>query len=282
MSDGVHLLIPSADQRQPRLPKRFAALEDLPRLERLLARLAPQAAEAGDETTVPPPHDARWRRLRLVAAADGARSGQPGRWSRRARCVNRSDAWARITTLPLASGHRSREAWPIIVRPAELDARNPRCAGGHAILTEQDRHRTRIRRAHAYWLARGECPRPRPRKPPDRVVGRTTTNRPRRRRRGRLQQEMQMLLYTHEMNESVSRSGRCRSTPSFWVQRHRRPDAHTQRRSPPRAQAHPLPARRRDDVRRLERPGLPPGSNIDAKECASMGGATRRQATTSH
>src|SRR3954462_129394 len=70
MSDGVHLLIPFAVSNSPACA---AALRELPlpHLEHLLARLAPELPQLGDEHTLSMPHERVLAHEYGLAAADG-------------------------------------------------------------------------------------------------------------------------------------------------------------------------------------------------------------------
>ena len=70
MSDGVHLLIPFASCRSPESVEALRGLA-LPHLEKLLARLAQSADEAGDEHSLSMPHERVMARSCGLAAADG-------------------------------------------------------------------------------------------------------------------------------------------------------------------------------------------------------------------
>ncbi|AEG94317.1 hypothetical protein [Ramlibacter tataouinensis] len=216
MTDGAHLLIPFAASRDQGCRQVLGALR-LPALQRLLARLEGSEPDTGDEHTLTMPHERALARACGLFAGDGqvpwaawqlAQAGQdPG-----------GDAWAWLTPCHWQVG-RDR----IVMEPPpllQLDA-----ADSQALLDamqpyfEQDGI-TLSYEAPTLWRARGEPLRHLPCASLDRVTGRTVDDwLPRTaeaRTIRRLQQEMQMLLYTHEINEARLRGG-LRPVNSFWV-----------------------------------------------------------------
>jgi hypothetical protein len=216
MSDGAHLLIPlaSCDAEGCTLARRQL---DLPRLEKLLARLAPAHTDAGDSSTLSMPHERVLARESGLSAADGCipwaawQVAQSGRDTQGA-------AWAWITP---CHWHVGRDH--IAMRHPQdlaLDA-----GDSQALLSamwpyfEEDGIALEFD-APDRWLARGEVFRDFASASLDRVVGRSIDEWLPRSAQAksirRLQQEMQMLLYTHPINDERERRGLL-PVNSFWV-----------------------------------------------------------------
>jgi hypothetical protein len=216
MSDGVHLLIPFAASSAPGCRDTLQSLA-LPRLERLLARMAKAEREPGDEHTLSMPHERVLARECGLAAADGCmpwaawQVEQAGREARDAPWAWITPCHWRVATDHIAMGHPQQ---------LQLDARD-----SQALLAsmqpyfEQDGIRLEYD-APTLWLAQGEVFGRLATASLDRVVGRVIDPwMPRSheaRTVRRLQQEMQMLLYTHAVNEERTRGGLL-PVNSFWV-----------------------------------------------------------------
>ncbi len=217
---AVHLIVPFA------LPAHSACREALPRLALpalagLVARLVPEGtADDGDgqaDRSLSLPHERAQARALDLPAQDGRipwaawqlrqAGGDPG-----------TQAWARFTPCHWAVGsdHIAMRP-PEVLQLAEEDSR--------ALLAAMAPYFTEDGLAvewqgPVHWRARGEMLRALPCASLDRVVGRTVDDwlprvpevRPLR----RLQQEMQMLLYTHPVNEARERAGLL-PVNSFWV-----------------------------------------------------------------
>jgi hypothetical protein len=216
MSDSVHLLIPFAHALSDGCAQALRALA-LPNLEKLLARLAPGERDAGDEWTLSMPHERVLARAAGLPVADGLIP--LAAWQVKQAGRDPGDrAWARITPCHWRVG-RDHVAMDH-PQQLQLDA-----AASQALLAamrpyfEQDGI-TLDYDAPTQWLAHGEIFRTLPVASLDRVVGRTIDHwMPRTALAGtvrRLQQEMQMLLYTHEVNEERTRGG-VLPVNSFWV-----------------------------------------------------------------
>jgi hypothetical protein len=216
MSDAAHLLIPFASSGDPGCVDARRGLE-LPLLRKLLARLKDEAADEGDEHTLSMPHERVLARQLGLPAADGctpwaawelARSGrEPG-----------GGAWAWITPCHWDVGRDHVS----MGHPQHLELSgedSQRLLAAMKPYFEQDGIALEYD-GPTHWLARGEVFRDFPSASLDRVVGRVVDPwlprsehaRPVR----RLQQEMQMLLYTNEVNDQ--RAARARQpVNSFWV-----------------------------------------------------------------
>jgi len=189
----------------------------LPNLEKLLARLAPLHTESGDEFTLSMPHERALARLCGLPGGDGRipwaawEAAQSGR-------ETGGQAWARITPCHWTVGQNHID----MSHPQDLRLQ----AGESRLLLEamqpffqQDGIALEYD-APTLWLAQGELFRDLPTPSLDRVVGRMIDDwmprSPEGRTLRRLQQEMQMLLYTHPVNDERVRGG---LTPvnSFWA-----------------------------------------------------------------
>lgn len=219
MPDTPHLLIPYAASHSP---AGRAALEGLrlPNLERLLARLAPGETLADDPDDAHPlalPHERALARALGLDERPGhtpwaaqqllASGGEPG-----------TEAWAWITPCHWQVGMDSVTLGdPAALRLEEADAHalfaamTPYFAEDGLALQFQSPER---------WLARGELLRDLPTASLDRVIGQnvkpwlpaTREARPLQ----RLQSEMQMLLYTHPVNEARAARGLA-AVNAFWL-----------------------------------------------------------------
>jgi hypothetical protein len=216
MSDGAHFLIPFASSLADGCAQARTALA-LPRLEKLLGRLTLEATDGGDETTLSMPHERVLARACGIAAPDGRipwaawhlrqAGGDPG-----------GAAWARITPCHwrVGSDHVAMDHPDVL----QLDE-----AGSRELLAVMQPFFDQDGIALDYdvptgWLARGEVFRELATASLDRVIGRPVDPwLPRVPGAGpvrRLQQEMQMLLYTHEVSEARLRRGLL-PVNSFWV-----------------------------------------------------------------
>lgn len=217
MSDSVHLLVPFAHAAADGCAQALRGLR-LPHFERLLARLAVESTDAGDPHSLSTPHERALARAHALppveglipfAALQAAQAGAAG-------AVDEGWAW-------VSPGHwrvgRDRVA---MAQPADLQLE---AAESQALLAAMQPYFAEDGITLAYdapmrWLARGALFRTLPTASLDRVVGRTIdpwmpageAGRPLR----RLQQEMQMLLYTLPLNDARQRSGRL-PVNSVWV-----------------------------------------------------------------
>ena len=267
MSGGVHLLIPFAYSSSEGCAQALQGLA-LPQLERLVARLKPAATDSGEESSLSMPHERVLAREFGLSAPDGCIPWAA--WQvRQAGRDAQGAAWARITpchwrveTDHIAMGHPqdlqldSRESQALLAAMQPFFEQD-------GIALEYD--------APTLWLARGEVFRPLATASLDRVVGRTIDDwMPRAdaaKTVRRLQQEMQMLLYTHEVNEERTR-GRLLPVNSFWVSgTGALPDSHRQPAPPGLQITHYL-----RDAALLEdwRGWAAAWQQLDAKECARL------------
>jgi hypothetical protein len=216
MSDGVHLLIPFAVSSAPQCAAALRSLA-LPQLEQLLARLAPGDPQSGDEHTLSMPHERVLAREFGLAAADGCipwaawQLAQTGRDPHAAAWGWITPCHWRVGTDHVAMGHPQELQLDAADSRALLEAMRP--------FFEQDGIGLEYD-APTRWLARGDVFRDLATASLDRVVGRTIDDwmprAPQAKTLRRLQQEMQMLLYTHEVNDARIRGG-LPPVNSFWV-----------------------------------------------------------------
>jgi hypothetical protein len=216
MSDGAHLLIPFAASPAPGCREAWSKLR-LPQLQRLVERLETGAADVGDEHSLSPPHERVLARECGLSAPDGCLPWAA--WQVRQEQVDAAThAWAWITPCHwhVATDHIVMKH-PLEVRldgedsQALLAAMQPFFAQDGISLQYH---------APTRWLAHGELFRDLATASLDRVLGRdidewvprAAAAAPLR----RLQQEMQMLLYTHPVND-VRVQGGLLPINSFWA-----------------------------------------------------------------
>lgn len=214
MPTPTHLLIPLAASASDGGRKALTTLR-LPNLERLLNRLTATARDSGEDTSLSPPHERALARHYGLPVADGQIP-----WAAQEACQD--GAWAFITP-----GHWQVMTDHIVMAPP--DALGLEEAESRAVLAavrpyfEEDG----IRLTYASptrWLAQGEIFRGLATASLDRVVSGvgarnvdewmppTAQGGPLR----RLQSEMQMLLYTHAVNDARNARGLF-PINSFWV-----------------------------------------------------------------
>jgi hypothetical protein len=216
MSDGRHLLLPFAAADGEGCRAALATLA-LPGIERVLAQLSPCETEEPGERALSMPHEVALARECGLPREDGRIPWAA--WSLRLAGTDPGErAWAWVTPCHwrLGTDHASMH------HPQELALE---AAESQALLAamqpyfEQD-GLTLAFREPTRWLASGPLFGNLPVASLDRVVGRVLdawmpggdAGRPLR----RLQQEMQMLLYTHPVNEGRVQQGRL-PVNSFWA-----------------------------------------------------------------
>ncbi len=216
VSDGVHLLVPFAACSAPPCQEALRELQ-LPNLQRLLGRLTPAEHDDAPATTFSPPHERALARAYGVEPTDGLIP--LAAWQVREQGRDPANgAWAWITPCHWLVGRdHVQMSSP---QDLQLDAADSQAllAAMHPYFAEDGIHLEY--QAPSRWLARGEIFRQLPGASLDRVAGRIIdtwmprgdTGRPLR----RLQQEMQMLMYTLPLNEARERGGLL-PVNSFWV-----------------------------------------------------------------
>jgi hypothetical protein len=220
MSDSVHLLIPFAacdaacSSEAP--PDALAGLA-LPHLERLLARLAPAGTDEGTVDTLSPPHERALAAAHGLPVQDGLIPWAAWQAQRQGLAIG-GKSWAHITPChwTVATDHIAMR----LPEDLALDT-----AQSHVVFEamrpwfEEDGI-TLLHDTPAQWLAHGPVFDGLATASADRVSGRPVD--PWLPRQGaarslrRLQQEMQMLLYTHPVSDARLAAGRL-PVNSFWV-----------------------------------------------------------------
>lgn len=216
MSDSFHLLIPFAGCRSPGAREAIGKAR-IPNLRKLLARLDCVHSDEGDGSELSMPHERALARAWGIASADGLAPWAA--WHReRSGAGAQDEAWAWITPCHwrVGTGHVRMEPPEALQLSAE-DAQA--LVGAMQPYFEQDGIRLAYE-SPTRWIASGGFFRSMPCASLDRVAGRVIdawmprgdAARPLR----RLQQEMQMLLYTHPVNDARSAAGLL-PVNSFWV-----------------------------------------------------------------
>lgn len=216
MSDSAHLLIPFASSPEPGCREALRGLA-LPRLDQLLARLPSGEPDAGHETSLSPPHERVLARACGLAAADG-RIPWAAWQVKQSGADPGGAAWAQITPCHwrVGSDHVAMDD------PSGLQLHEDESRALLAAVRpffEEDGIALEYS-APTLWLARGETFRDFPAASLERVIGRKVDDwLPRVAGAGpvrRLQQEVQMLLYTSEVNDQRQQRGLL-PVNSFWV-----------------------------------------------------------------
>jgi hypothetical protein len=209
-SARMHLLIPFAFCQSDACVAALPTLQ-LPHLQKLLARLTPEPLDAGDERSLSTPHERALAQSLGISAPDG---GIP----LAALQAGKAGAWAFITPCHwlVSANHiaMSGQALPDFT-PQEsqslLEAMRPYFAEDGIALHYDQPNR---------WLACGDIFNDLPTASLDRVVGRNVENwmprSPAAANLRRLQNEMQMLLYTHPVNDARAARG-VLPVNSFWL-----------------------------------------------------------------
>lgn len=207
----MHLLIPFAFCRSEGCAAALRSLK-LPRLEQLLTRLTPAPLDQGDVFSLSPPHERALARALGLPVADGLIP-----WAAR-QAQTPAGAWAFITPCHWQVGARH-----IAMNGAELpDFAAPQSQALLAAMQPffaEDGITLQFDRA-SRWLACGAAFDGLATAALDRVAGRDVASwLPRgaaAAKLQRLQSEMQMLLYTHPVNEARTARG-LPAVNSFWL-----------------------------------------------------------------
>lgn len=204
----MHLLIPHAASHSEACRAALATLQ-LPHLQKLLSRLSPQTLDAGDELSWSPPHERALARSLGLPVLDGQLPWAALEASQRSELAHLSGAWAFVTLCHWqATTHEvtMRQLPMHDLSAAESDvflsAMQPFFAQDGITLHPFEAGR---------WLAHGAVFDGLPSASPDRVLGRNLSPwMPTAAQAGsliRLVSEMQMLLYTHPLNDARERRG---------------------------------------------------------------------------
>jgi len=209
----MHLLIPFASATAPACELAARSLR-LPHLEKLLGRLSPAGCDAGAENSLSPPHERALARCLALPVPDGAIA-----WAAREAAAAGhgpgQDGWAWITPAYWEVGRdhiRMHDPGTLALTEPEsralLQAMSPYFAQDGITL---------LYAAPTRWLARGAVFAALASASLDRVAGREISAwMPSAPMLRRLQNEMQMLLYTHPVNDVRAARG-LPSVNSFWV-----------------------------------------------------------------
>jgi hypothetical protein len=222
----MHLLIPYANSHSPECQAALKSLK-LPNLDKLLRRLPLAHTDAADDTTLSPPHERAMAAACGISAADGQIPFGAFHAAQAGRAVAPGEAWAVITPCHWA------------VQSQHISLLNPR-----ALNLQEDESRALLAAMLTFfaedgieliydkptrWLAHGAVFAGLATASPYRVIDNGSSNagahksvddwhprgdaaKPLR----RLQQEMQMLLYTHALTDARTERGGL-AVNSFWV-----------------------------------------------------------------
>jgi len=216
MSDGAHLLIPFASSTDPALLQAVRGLA-LPHLDALLTRLAPQPPDAGDARSLSMPHERALARALGLPGSDGlialaaheSALGNPA-------SAGLAAAWITPCHWRVGRDHIDMDD-PAALQLSEGES--------HAFFDAMQPYFSEDGIALAFasparWIAHGEIFHELPSASLDRVSGRMIDpwmpRSPQAATLRRLQQEMQMLLYTHPLNDERVAHGLL-PVNSFWV-----------------------------------------------------------------
>ncbi len=244
----MHLLIPFACSDAPGCTAQLPTLR-LPHLDTLLQRMVLVDSDQAPADSLSTPHERARARLLGLTAADGC-IPWAAREARAAGLGQPGDAWAWVAPVHWDVGAQSIVmADPRTLALDEPDARDLMAA--MAPYFAEDAMPLHYVAPHR-WLCRGDIFRALPSAALDRVAGRDIQPwMPAAPALRRLQNEMQMLLYTHPVNDRRVAQGRS-TVNSFWsVAR-----AHGQSRRLPR-RSHRCTSRTRCETPPCRATGLP-------------------------
>jgi len=213
----MHLIIPYASSTSEGCQNALPALQ-LPHLKKLLARLAPSPPDAGDAHSLTPPHERALACALGLPVTDGQIPWAALQARQPANLTQQDGAWAFVTLChwQVNTNHMVVSHLPLPdISAAESDAllaaiRPYFEEDGIALYPD----------AHGRWLAQGEVFANLASAAPDRVLCRNLDDwmptcaaaAPLR----RLQNEMQMLLYTHPLYDARTARGLVAAN-SFWI-----------------------------------------------------------------
>ena len=217
----MHLLIPFANSHSPDCQAALKTLK-LPNQDKLLRQLPLAYADVADETTLSPPHERALAAAYGISAVDGRVPFGAWHAVQTGQSVQPGQAWAVIT--PCHWAVQSQHITMLSPRALNLQDEESRAllAAMQPFFAEDGIDL--IYDQPTRWLARGEIFEQLATASPDRVIGggegksvddwlpRTESAKNLR----RLQQEMQMLLYTHALTDARNERGEL-AVNSFWV-----------------------------------------------------------------
>jgi hypothetical protein len=210
----MHLLIPFAACSSEGCTAALSNLQ-LPHLEKLLARLTPEPLDVGDEFTLSTPHERALARALGMSAPDGL---LPWAALEASKTQAAGGAWAFVSPCHWQTGaNHIAMSGPTLPDFSEAESR--------ALLAAMQPYFAEDGLALHFvspsrWLACGDLFKDLPTASLDRVVGRNVENwmprSPQAAPLRRLQNEMQMLLYTHPVNDARLARG-VLPVNSFWL-----------------------------------------------------------------
>jgi hypothetical protein len=213
----MHLIIPFAASDSQGFAETVGSLQ-LPHLQKLLARLRPQPLDSGDATSLSPPHERALARALGLSGPDGQIPWAAFEASQQVTRPAAGGAWAFIHLCHwrVNTGQVSMAPWPL---PEVSAAESAALLAAMRPYFEEDGI-TLLADQPGRWLAQAEVFGGLACAALDRVLGRGLTPwmpeglqaAPLR----RLQNEMQMLLYTHPVNEAREARGLA-PLNSFWL-----------------------------------------------------------------
>jgi hypothetical protein len=210
----MHLLIPFAACSSEGCTHALSTLQ-LPHLEKLLARLTPEPLDAGDEFSLSTPHERAHARALGFTAPDGL---LPWAALEASKKHLTGHAWAFITPChwQVGANHIAMSGQAL---PDFSEAESRALMAAMQPYFEEDGLALHFDSPNR-WLASGDVFKDLPTASLDRVVGRNVENwmprSPQAAALRRLQNEMQMLLYTHPINDARSARG-VLPINSFWM-----------------------------------------------------------------
>jgi hypothetical protein len=204
----MHLLIPHAASHSEGCQAALATLQ-LPHLQKLLSRLSPQPLDAGDELSWSPPHERALARCLGLPVADGQLPWAALAASQRSELAHLPGAWAFVTLCHWQATTHEVTMRQLPMHDLGATESNDLLAAMQPFFAQDGitLHPFEAGR----WLAHGAVFDGLPSASPDRVLGRNLSPwMPSAAQAGgliRLVSEMQMLLYTHPINEARERRG---------------------------------------------------------------------------
>ena len=213
----MHLIIPFAASGSQGYADALAKLQ-LPHLQKLLTRLSPLPADSGEELSLSPPHERALAAALGLKVIDGLIPLAALHAQQTCHSAAPNSAWAFISLChwQVNTGHVAMSPLPPPgLSPTQSDA----LLAAMQPYFEEDGIRLYADQP-GRWLAQGEVFAELPTASPDRVVGRNLAdwmnNTPKAATLRRLQNEMQMLLYTHPVNDARETMN-LPAVNSFWL-----------------------------------------------------------------
>jgi hypothetical protein len=206
---ALHLIVPFAQCNEEGWLQATVPLL-LKNLAQLLRGMKLINTDTGPADSLSPPHERVFAKASGLTIADGLLP-----WAALEAKANLHEAWALMTPCHWAMGREHATLTdPAMLDLNEADSRTLLAAMQPYFATEGI---TLHYLAPTRWLARGDVFASLPTASPDRVLGRNVDRwLPASKQIKLLQNEMQMLLYTHPVNDERAAKG-LRSVNSFWV-----------------------------------------------------------------